>query len=253
VDHIYREKGVFKKDDIYFIADSKYYSEKSTVDPYSSYKQFTYARNVLALNLDIFGDKKRKTLNYQDQLTDGYHPSPNFFISAFFEDKLKLTDSGLKKEESDFVKRSSHWDNRLFDRDTLFTLSYRINFMFALQTFVRRSNSRLKTFKKETRNEFRKEFIEYLDSRYLFYRLSPKNDFKEAIDNNFKLLLGVSFCPDEDKKELILALEKDEENGGKEKDHRGLNASTLKRELRHDWNMTKTDLKDYERENRGKT
>lgn len=252
LDHIYRESGVFKEDDIYFIADSKYYSEKSTVDPYSSYKQFTYARNVLALNLDLFrrGSEADK-LNYQDKLTDGYHPTPNFFISAFFDDKLKLTEAGLAKEERDFVKRSAHWDNRLFDRDTLFTLSYRINFMFALQAFVRRSNSRLKTFKKETRAVFRKEFIEYLDSRYIFYRLTPKTDLKEAIDNHFKLLLGISFCPAEEKQELILALEKDEANDGKEKDHRGLKANKLKQELRHDWNITKTGLKEYERANRG--
>jgi len=251
LDHIYRESGVFKKEDIYFIADSKYYSDKTTVDPYSSYKQFTYARNVLALSLDLFRKGSgTDQLNYQDKLTDGYHPSPNFFISAFFDDRLKLTDTGLTKEEKDFVKRSAHWDNRLFDRDTMFTLSYRINFMFALQTFVRR-NSRLKMFKKETRAKFRKEFIRFLDSRYIFYCLTPKTDFKEAIDNHFKLLLGVSFCPAEEKQELILALEKDEANDGKEKDHRGLKANKLKQELRHDWNITKTGLKEYERANRG--
>lgn len=253
LDHIYREEGVFKKDEIYFIADSKYYSDKSVVDSYSSYKQFTYARNVLALNLDIFkrklGDGK---LNYQDKLTDGYHPTPNFFISAFFDDNLKLTDAGLIKETGDFVKRSSHWDNRLFDRDTLFTLSYRINFMFALQTFVRKSNSRLKTFKKETRAEFIKEFIKFLDERFNFYILKSKIEFCEAIDNHFKLLLGVSLCPSEEKMELILALEKEEKIYGQEKDHRGLKAEQLKQELEQSWHITTTEIMEYEKANRGK-
>lgn len=253
LDHIYREPGVFKEEDIYVIADSKYYSDKSTVDPYSSYKQFTYARNVLALNLDIFkkisGDGK---LKYQDELTEGYHPTPNFFISAFFDDKLRLTDTGLNPEEEYFVKRSSHWRNRLFDRDTLFTLSYRINFMFALQTFVRRNNSRIMSFKRETRAKFRKEFMKFLDSKFQFYALTPKNDFKEAIDKHFKLLLGVSYCPSKEKEELILALEIDE-NSKKVMAHRDIAAISLKQILEEDWNITTTKLKKYEKGNRDET
>jgi len=251
LDHIYKEEGVFQKSEIYFIADSKYFSEKSTLDPYSSYKQFTYARNVLALNLDIFKNKSDYSkLNYQDGVTDGYHPTPNFFISAFFNENMKLTESGLRKEDKDYVKRSSHWDNRLFDRDTLFTLSYRINFMFALQTFVRRSNSRITSFKKETRIEFRMEFIEFLDSRYNFYTLNPKIDFKIAINNHFRLLLGVSFCPSKEKEELILALEKSKKNATLEKVHRNKIAEDLKKELKTDWDITVTKLIEYERANR---
>lgn len=246
LDHIYREQGVFQKKDIYFIADSKYYTEKSTVDPYSSYKQFTYARNVLALNLDIFKRKPNDgKLNYLDDLTDGYHPTPNFFISAFFDDKLKLNDSGMKKEEKDFVNRSAHWENRLFDRDTLFTLSYRINFMFVLQSFVRRNSSLNKSFKENTRTFFRKEFIDHLDNTYDFYVLNLKagRDFKNVINNHFRLLLGISFSPSPVKNELIIAFEKD-------KEHREKSIIEVKADLENDWEIMDIKLSEYERNNR---
>jgi hypothetical protein len=243
LDHIYREKGVFQNNDIYFIADSKYYTESSAIDEYSSFKQFTYARNVLSLNLDIFrsipGNEK---LRYRDEKTDGYHPTPNFFISAYYDENKKITDHGLMQDGIDFVKRSSHWCNRLFDRDSLFTLSYRINFMFVLQSFVRKKKSYNNIFKKETRELFRNEFIHYLDITYAFYILKPKGDFQNAIDNHFKLLLGISFCPSFEKKELIMALEKNEK-------HRELNASEIISELERNWWIIEIKLSKYEKEN----
>lgn len=251
LDHIYKEEGLFQKSDIYFIADSKYYSTKSTLDAYSSYKQFTYARNVLALNIDIFNDAKFCKLHYQDKITEGYHPTPNFFISAYFDDTLSNRDPGLKREHIDnYDKRSSHWDNRLFDRDTLFTLSYRINFMFALQSFVRKNNSRITSFKRETRKAFRKEFIEFLDSHYYFYTLHPKIDFISAVDENFRLLLGVSFCPSTNKEELILAIEKSKKNGTLGKAHRNMSITDLKNKLNSNWYIKNTNLVEYERSNR---
>jgi hypothetical protein len=242
LDHIYKEKGVFQKNDIYFIADSKYYSDRSLVDEYSSYKQFTYARNVLALNLDIFGQNRDKKIRYQDEKTDGYHPTPNFFISAYYDDNLKMTEEGLLKDQRQFDKRSCHWKNRLFDRDSLFTLSYRINFMFVLQSFVRRKGSQNIAFKKEARMRFRTEFINYLDSIYDFFKLTPKCDFERAIDNQFKLLLGISFCPSVEREELIVALEKNEK-------HRDKSTSDIKIILETDWNISELTLSEYEKKN----
>lgn len=248
LDHIYREEGLFRKDDIYFIADSKYYTDKSAVDPYSSYKQFTYARNVLALNLDIFKKKPNDgKLNYVDDLMDGYHPTPNFFISAYYDDNLKFAEAGLMQEpvQNQFVKRSSHWNNRLFDRDTLFTLSYRINFMFVLQSFVRRNSSLNISFKENTRAHFRKEFIDHLDNTYDFFilTLKPARDFENAINNHFRLLLGISFSPSRERNELIIAFEKD-------KKHREKSISEVKTELENEWEIRDIKLSEYERKNR---
>jgi hypothetical protein len=122
--------------------------------------------------------------------------------------------------------------------------------MFALQAYVRRSNSRLKAFKKATREEFREKFIEFLDSRYNFYTLKSKIDFRQAIDKHFKLLIGVSFCPSEEKEELIFALEKDEAHDGSEIKHRDLNPNELKYILEQDFCVYKIDLKKYEESNR---
>jgi hypothetical protein len=243
LDHIYRDEGVFHKEDIYFIADSKYYTERSTIDGYSSYKQFTYARNVLSLNLDVFrSNNSLCKLRYQDEMTDGYHPTPNFFISAYFDSKMKITDDGLVQESEQFVKRSSHWRNRLFDRDSLFTLSYRINFMFVLQTFLRRKSNQNSTFKKATRERFRQEFIKYLEDSYEFFILVPKVAFKIALENQFKLLVGISFCPSKNKEELILALEKNMK-------HREKNISEIICELEKNWSVFAIKLSEYEREN----
>ena len=244
LDHIYRDEGIFQKEDIYFIADSKYYTERSNIDVYSSYKQFTYARNVLSLNLDIFrSDTSVDKLRYQDEMTDGYHPTPNFFISAYFDDKMKSTDDGLVQESERFVKKSSHWRNRLFDRDSLFTLSYRINFMFVLQSFLKRKSAQNSTFKKETRERFRQEFIKYLEESYDFFILVPKVGFKSAIESQFKLLIGISYCPTNNKEELIIALEKNIE-------HRGKTVSEVICELEKNWNVSAIKLSEYEREYR---
>jgi hypothetical protein len=238
VDHIYKEPGVFQTDPIYFIADSKYYTEKSILDIYSSYKQFTYVRNVLALNLDVI-NKNPHGLRYKDSITDGYHPTPNFFISAYFDNQLKIMDSGLKKEsDHPFIIKSAHWENRLFDRDTLFTISYRISFMFVIQSYVRRMTSTILAFKRNTREYFRMEFINYLDETYSFYLLTSIIDFQFAVDKHFKLLLGVSFCPTEKKEELILALER-------ATCHRNKSIDEIKDELKSDWVINPLKLIDY--------
>ena len=90
LDHIYKEIGYFQEESIYAIADSKYYQEQTKQGRYSKFKQFTYARNVIALNVDVIKeDKSDGSIRYQDkEFTEGYHPTPNFFISAFFNKKL---------------------------------------------------------------------------------------------------------------------------------------------------------------------
>ena len=250
LDHIYKEKGILQKDPIYSVADSKYYMEKSDVDRYSIYKQFTYARNILALSLDFFDEyreeKRDKTVRYQDEVyTEGYHPTPNFFVSGFFDAKRKNSEAGLEKNlrNGEFVHRSAHWDNRLFDRDTLFTLSYSINFMFVLMNYVRKNNSVNQKFKKDTRLKFREEFIDYLDTIFEFYIILPKREMKSTLDNHFRNLIGVSFCPNPKENKLMLALEKD-------KLHRGNTTQEVIKELSGEWLVETTTLEKYEESQR---
>ena len=212
LDHIYKETGYFQKESIYAIADSKYYQEQTKQGRNSKFKQFTYARNVIALNVGVIkGDKSDGSIRYQDkEFTEGYHPTPNFFISAFFNKKLTNAQHGLEvhPDKDHFYDVQAHWENRLFDRDTLFTLSYKINFMFVLSTYVNNNKMIKDKFKRKTRLRFRNEFIEFLYNRYNFYIFKPKNlDLKTAIEKDFKLLNGISFKQSE-KNELIVGLEK---------------------------------------------
>ena len=57
VDHIYQYESLVHKDKIYYIGDSKYYKEGSDPGDPSIYKQFTYAKNVIQWNLNLFLDE----------------------------------------------------------------------------------------------------------------------------------------------------------------------------------------------------
>ncbi len=58
VDHFYTYDGLLinrgKDNDIYYIGDSKYYKIGSKPGKESVYKQYTYARNVIQWNLNLF-------------------------------------------------------------------------------------------------------------------------------------------------------------------------------------------------------
>lgn len=68
--------------DIYYIGDSKYYKRGHKIGKESVYKQFTYARNVIQWNLDLFndGDKEEQKDHFRlrDDVTEGYNVIPNF-------------------------------------------------------------------------------------------------------------------------------------------------------------------------------
>ena len=94
VDHIYRYKALTETstDNIYYIGDSKYYKRNTRIGKEALYKQFTYARNVVQWNLNLFLDDNRRaeqkvelqasTGMLRDETTEGYNIIPNFFISA---------------------------------------------------------------------------------------------------------------------------------------------------------------------------
>ncbi|MFN7600057.1 MAG: LlaJI family restriction endonuclease, partial [Bacteroidota bacterium] len=57
LDHIYKSKSFFEDDGIYFIGDSKYYKKGNPIEDKSIYKQFTYAKNVIQYNIDLFNEE----------------------------------------------------------------------------------------------------------------------------------------------------------------------------------------------------
>lgn len=200
VDHIYRYGSLIGDDYLYYIGDSKYYKEGNEPGKNSIYKQFTYAKNVIQYNLDIFNnakgrekkDHRKGDVRYRDELTEGYNITPNFFIRGKVNHKnLNYTNDELKKEEGEegFID-SYHFKNRLFDRDTLLLQKYSINFLYVLSSYASKHND--DNYKEEVRKKFKKDLIGELKLRYKFLLLQSKGgkDLSVVINNHFRELNG---------------------------------------------------------------
>lgn len=82
VDHLFTAKSLIEGEasNTYYIGDSKYYKMGNELGKESVYKQYTYARNVIQWNLDIFNDGKvpPSGIKLRDDETEGYNIIPNF-------------------------------------------------------------------------------------------------------------------------------------------------------------------------------
>ena len=200
IDHLYRDHSMIDAtDDVYFIGDSKYYKEDNELGTNSIYKQFTYAKNVIQWNMDFYHKNGQydEGLMYRDEKTEGYNITPNFFIRGHI-DKAKLnnySDNGLRKEGKEYI--SYHFENRLFDRDTLILQSYNINFLFVLAAYVQGAGDQ----KDQIRSIFRDNIKEVLQRRYQFYVIKPRvqQDADQYMQDNFSKVLGKVFAPYDEK------------------------------------------------------
>lgn len=202
IDHIYRDNSLIEdKKQIYFIGDSKYYKDDNDIGPNSIYKQFTYAKNVIQYNIDFFNSKPQEfeaeNLQYRDNTTEGYNITPNFFIRGHLQaDQLNnYSDANLQivPIEGKSYRTSYHFDNRLFDRDTLILQTYNINFLFVLACYVQGAGERTQ----EIRRKFRDNIKEVLQNQYKFYAMTPREGInaEEFLKENFQQLLGKVFAP----------------------------------------------------------
>lgn len=213
VDHIYHYGSLVREDEIYYIGDSKYYKEGRDPGENSIYKQFTYAKNVIQMNMDVTSpNEKIGRKNYYDDLTEGYNITPNFFIRGMVNpNHLNYIDVELKQERNargePCVEKRSHHKNRLFDRDTLFVLKYSINFLFVLSAYA--SGRVDESYKKRIWEKFRNNIIEELKKKYDFFLLQSNYDRTEAIDKHFRLLNGKIFNSFKNDRILLFAYEKD--------------------------------------------
>lgn len=208
IDHIYKYESLINTDPIYYIGDSKYYKIGHTVAEYSEYKQYTYAKNVIQYNMDLYLNRKEH-LKYRDEITEGYNITPNFFISGKIEKPYDYSDSKLINREGQ-NKHSRHFENRLFDRDTLWLAHYDINFLFVLALYAGSNDYAKRIFREDTREKFRKHTIKRVEENYQFYVLKVKqdNNYQEIIDRYFRKLAGKIFCPYRDSSLIFLALDK---------------------------------------------
>ena len=193
VDHIYKDSALLPDSDIYYIGDSKYYIDGNGVKGSAWFKQYTYAKNVIQVCMNIFNEDRSKlgSIRYVDELTEGYNITPNFFIRgniANFED-MNYSNIELKNETSDNIldNRSIHWKDRLFDRDTLILQTYNINFLYVLASYVTHSNDN--SLKSNIHKAFRRDLVDTLNNHYVFWKVSPKN-MEEFVSKHFRLLLG---------------------------------------------------------------
>lgn len=215
VDHMFFDKGLIESNDsrpIYYIGDSKYYKRKTNLDKKSVYKQFTYAKNVIQWNLNLFLDEddndkdlkddktkykdSGKVKKLRDDETEGYNIIPNFFISAK-QDVLTMdsTITSTDKSKDQFLSRQFY--NRLFDRDTLLTCHYDVNFLYVISLYGRNREGEKSRWRGEVRKIFREKIQEILDTHFQFHIMTPREhiDGQEILQQNFKEVIGKVFQP----------------------------------------------------------
>lgn len=228
IDHLYTYQNLITqnlKEPIYYIGDSKYYKLGHNIGKESVYKQFTYARNVIQWNLKLFMSEDKDDIDLindkrnfgnvpklRDELTEGYNIIPNFFISAKMNEKLSFADQISTTDRKNKCFNTQHFNNRLFDRDTLLVFHYDVNFLYVLSLYARHNNEQKCIWKNRVRKLFREEIQKMLDERYVFYQLSPKEHTsrEDFINTHFRELLGKIFTPSQSDDRIILALEKKE-------------------------------------------
>lgn len=227
VDHMYLYKSLTSVEpdkQVYYIGDSKYYKQKNPISKESVAKQYTYARNVIQWNLNLFfgedSDSKPRETDFclRDEITEGYNIIPNFFISATVLDDLSYTDTVEKAQKSATTFVSQQFRNRLFDRDTLLVTHYDVNFLYVVSLYARNNAYRKKEWRDKVRGIFRDKIQKELERRFKFFAMRPKPgvDAREFIETHFRDILGKVYAPYDDKDVIALALDNrkqfDEEN-----------------------------------------
>ena len=221
VDHLYSYKSLTttgdENKDVFYIGDSKYYKLGNEIGSESVYKQFTYARNVIQWNMNLFLDGKdnnwsKRVSKYRDEVTEGYNIVPNFFISARMDKELSYDDKiyETQKDNKFFIQR--HFENRLFDRDTLLIYHYDVNFLYVISLYAQNDDGAKQQWKDKVRALFRKEIQQKLQGDFKFYAMTahPNVDATQYIEENFKEVLGKLYQPFPNKEFFSLALDSNE-------------------------------------------
>ena len=216
VDHLYTYKGLMQPEgeetQTYYIGDSKYYRIGGHLGEESIYKQYTYARNIIQYNINLWLDecKPNPDIKVRDDQTEGYNILPNFFISAAMEkDDFSYSHREIKLTPmKDNPTVQYQFEDRLFDRDTLLLSRYNVNFLFVIALYARNKQSEKAVWKEEVRREFRKNIQDVLAKQYQFYPMRSKGVVpEEYVHTHFKQLIGKVFTPFDDKEILTLALQ----------------------------------------------
>ncbi len=210
IDHIYKDRSLLDDSQVYYIGDSKYYFYGDNLDKKSLYKQFTYAKNIIQLNIDIFNKPagKRNTeeediirnVRYRDRLTEGYNLTPNFFVRGYIRQE-DLADGHACYTEDRLIPNeqlmpdNTHFENRPFDRDTLVLKAYNINFLFVLASYV--TNADGDSFKCRIREKFRNDMIAVFNEKFDFFKVYPSYDIQRFVAKHFGDFIGKMYHSEE--------------------------------------------------------
>lgn len=212
VDHLYQYKGLTNNEDekrkIFYIGDSKYYKRRTQLGPEAVYKQYTYAKNVIQWNLNLFLDGDRDKIarmkrkykglrQVRDDVTEGYDITPNFFISAKVNQGLTYDEQLDLVEGKQQTYNMRQFNNRLFDRDTLLLAHYDVNFLHIVSLYARDNNHQQQEWQEKVREKFREAIQDMLREQYNFYAMTAREGVNEEqfLQENFQQLLGKVFSP----------------------------------------------------------
>lgn len=217
IDHIFRYTSlVGKRHDIYFIGDSKYYSDKKKPEGVALYKQFTYAKNAIQYNIDEYylsHNTLPGNIRYRDTVTEGYNITPNFFIRPraerddidFNKPTLELTYWDKDKHQK-YPAPNKHFEDRLFDRDTLLLCEFSINLLFVIAAYAGYEDN---YWASELHKSIRDSIIDSIDEEYDFYILTPQGELPQKFNYLYKEWLeGRAYMLDDGEDSMILAFEK---------------------------------------------
>ncbi len=218
VDHLFTAKSLIEGEtgNTYYIGDSKYYKMGHELGKESVYKQYTYARNVIQWNLDLFNDPNQPnpSVKLRDDITEGYNIIPNFFVSAMMNENFDYTSDDIEKTDRKHNRhRQSHFSNRLFDRDTLLLFHYDVNFLFVLALYARNNANQKLAWKVKIRERFRREIQDWLQEDYQFYAMKAKPGVNARMyfETHFRDILGKAFTPYADEEIYSLALQQNDD------------------------------------------
>lgn len=231
VDHMFIGQGLIEQSNLpaeltYYIGDSKYYKRSKdnrvVLGDKPIYKQYTYAKNVIQWNMNLFLDDKDdgEQPQLRDALTEGYNPIPNFFISARIPSKkegskfLSFEDAQLEAQPNG-VQFNRQFENRLFDRDTLLLCHYDANFLYVVSLYSRANKSKQSAWRDYVRKEFRKKIQDTFNQLYTFRTIQPRAgmDCHQFLKENFSHLNGKLYRSKLNNNYLVLALMKGDEDG----------------------------------------
>ena len=226
VDHIFSFPSLLDPNsDIYFIGDSKYYKDDKRPEGVALYKQFTYAKNAIQYHIDKvlleekYGKGKKSTpeLKYRDTYTEGYNITPNFFIRSrvkentteFDQPALLLCDDWNTSRGQKYPPTNKHFEDRLFDRDTLILREFSINLLFVIAAYAGYEDD---CWAREIHTKIRNEFITSIDEEYQFYIVTPLNvEPLQFYRLHTDVLNGKTYMNPKSDRSLIVAFEKTEQ------------------------------------------